>query len=140
MLIPFITLTVTVIFQGFIVSLFLAAVVASNVGFGFLRESTLAHSVAPAHPLHSPPAVPPMMGPSAAHIPQQAYIWAPISQTPRHVRKNLFANEATDSEASPDLKMIMPPQTPSGRRSPSKGDRGRSPSKNSRMRSPSKGY
>ena len=139
-MIPFITLTATVIFQGFIVSLFLAAVVASNVGFGFLRESTLAHSAAPAHPLHSPPAVPPMMGPSAAHIPQQAYIWAPINQTPRHVRKNLFANEATDSEASPDLKMIMPPQTPSGRRSPSKGDRGRSPSKNSRMRSPSKGY
>jgi hypothetical protein len=115
--------------------------VASNVGFGFLRESTLVHSAAPPQPLHSQPAVPPMMGPGAAHIPQQAYIWAPLSQTPRHVRKNLFANEATDSEASPDLKMLMmPPQTPSGRRSPSKGDRGRSPSKNSRGRSPSKGY
>ncbi|KAG7291951.1 hypothetical protein NEMBOFW57_001980 [Staphylotrichum longicolle] len=125
---------------GFIVSLFLAAVIASNVGFGFLRESTLAHSAPPAQPLHSPPAAPPMLGSNAAQIPQQAYIWAPINQTPRHIRKNLFQNEATDSEASPDLRMIMPPQTPSGRRSPSKGDRDRSPSKNSRVRSPSKGY
>jgi hypothetical protein len=126
--------------QGFILSLFLVAVVASNVGFGFLRESTLAHPARPAEPLHSPPAVPPMLGSAAAHNPQQAYIWAPISQTPRHVRKNYFANEVTDSEASPDMKMIMPPQTPSGRRSPSKGDRGRSPSKGSRGRSPTKGY
>ena len=72
-----------------------------------------------------------MLGSAAAHHPQTAYIFAPISQTPRHVRKTLFANDATDSEASPDMKMIMPPQTPSGRRSPSKGDRerGRSPSK-----------
>ncbi|KAL2134577.1 hypothetical protein VTI74DRAFT_11399 [Chaetomium olivicolor] len=127
---------------GFILSLFLVTVVASNVGFGFLRESTLAHSaVKPTEPLHSPPAVPPMLGSAAAHNPSQAYIWAPISQTPRHVRKAFLANDATDSEASPDFKMIMPPpQTPSGRRSPSKGDRGRSPTKGSRMRSPSKGY
>ncbi|KAK4103369.1 hypothetical protein N658DRAFT_446030 [Parathielavia hyrcaniae] len=125
---------------GFILSLFLVAVVASNVGFGFLRESTLAHSARPAEPLQSPPAVPPMLGSVAAHNPQQAYIWAPISQTPRHVRKNYFANDVTDSEASPDLKTIMPPQTPSGRRSPSKGDKGRSPSKGSRGRSPTKGY
>lgn len=126
--------------QGFILSLFLVAVVASNVGFGFLRESTLAHSAKPAEPLHSPPVMPPMLGSAAAHNPQQAYIWAPLSQTPRHVRKSFFANEATDSEASPDMKMIMPPQTPSGRRSPSKGDRGRSPSKGTRIRSPTKGY
>ncbi|KAK4156800.1 Di-sulfide bridge nucleocytoplasmic transport domain-containing protein [Chaetomidium leptoderma] len=125
---------------GFILSLFLAAVVASNVGFGFLRESTLAHAAKPAEPLHSPPVVPPMLGSAAAHNPSQAYIWAPLHQTPRHVRKNYFANDVTDSEASPDLKMIMPPQTPSGRRSPSKGDRGRSPSKGSRVRSPTKAY
>ncbi|KAH6854774.1 Di-sulfide bridge nucleocytoplasmic transport domain-containing protein [Chaetomium sp. MPI-CAGE-AT-0009] len=125
---------------GFILSLFLVAVVASNVGFGFLRESTLSHVPKPAEPLHSPPVVPPMLGSAVAHNPQQAYIWAPLSQTPRHVRKNFFVNDATDSEASPDMKMIMPPQTPSGRRSPSKGDRGRSPTKGTRVRSPSKGY
>ncbi|KAJ4302522.1 hypothetical protein N0V88_002671 [Collariella sp. IMI 366227] len=131
---------------GFILSLFLATIVASNVGFGFLRESTLAHhhsaAAKPSEPLHSPPAMPPMLGSAAVHNPSQAYIWAPISQTPRHVRKAFLANDATDSEASPDpFKMIMPPpQTPSGRRSPSKGDRGRSPTKGSRMRSPSKEY
>ncbi|KAL2016964.1 hypothetical protein VTK56DRAFT_2798 [Thermocarpiscus australiensis] len=123
---------------AFILSLFLVAVVASNVGFGFLRESTLAHPAKPVEPLHSPPAVPPVLG-STAHSPPQAYIWAPISQTPRHVRRNLFAQD-TDTENSPDVKRIMPPQTPSGRRSPSKGDRGRSPSKGSRTRSPSRGY
>lgn len=117
------------------------AVVASNVGFGFLRESTLTHSAKPAEPMHSAPAVPPMLG-SAVHNPHQAYIWAPINQTPRHVRKTLFANsnDATDTDNSPDFKALMPPQTPSGRRSPSKGDRNRSPSKGSRGRSPSKNY
>ncbi|AEO65568.1 uncharacterized protein THITE_2112675 [Thermothielavioides terrestris NRRL 8126] len=114
---------------GFILSLFLVTVVASNVGFGFLRESALAHPAKPAEPVHSQPAVPPIFGSAAAHNPQQAYIWAPISHTPRHVRRNLFANDATDSEASPDVRAIMPPQTPSGRRSPSKGDRDRSPIK-----------
>ncbi|KAL2261579.1 hypothetical protein VTK26DRAFT_3842 [Humicola hyalothermophila] len=130
---------------GFILSIFLVAVVASNVGFAFLRESTLAQqSVKPTEPLHSPPAVPPpMFGPAAHHNPQQAYIWAPIGQTPRHVRKTLFAaaGDASDTDNSPDFKALLPPpQTPSLRRSPSKGDRGRSPSKGLRVRSPSKGY
>ncbi|KAK4135818.1 hypothetical protein BT67DRAFT_455157 [Trichocladium antarcticum] len=124
---------------GFILSLFLVAVVASNVGFGFLRESALAHSARPAEPMHSAPALPPMLG-SAMHNPSQAYIWAPINQTPRHVRKTLFANDATDTDNSPDFKALMPPQTPSGRRSPSKGDRNWSPSKGSRGRSPTKGH
>ncbi|KAL2150173.1 hypothetical protein VTH82DRAFT_7849 [Thermothelomyces myriococcoides] len=125
---------------GFLISVFLAVVFANNVGFAFLRDSTLPQPPKPAEPLQSPPVVPPMLGSAAAHNPQQAYIWAPISQTPRHIRKSYFVNDATDSEASPDFKMILPPQTPSGRRSPSKGDRGRSPSKGSRVRSPSKGY
>lgn len=125
--------------KGFILSLFLVAVVASNVGFGFLRESTLTHPAKPHEPLHSAPAVPPVLG-SAAHNPQQAYIWAPIGHTPRHVRKTLFPNDGTDTENSPDFKMIMPPRTPSGRRSPSKGDRGRSPSKAARGTSPTRDY
>ncbi|KAK0628298.1 Di-sulfide bridge nucleocytoplasmic transport domain-containing protein [Bombardia bombarda] len=126
---------------GFIMSLFLATVIASNLGFGYLRESTLSHSARPADPLQSPPVTHPMLGATAHHNPQQAYIWAPISETPRHIRRNLFNNhDATDTENSPEpTKSIMPPpQTPSGRGSPSKGDRGRSPSK--RDRSPSKGY
>ncbi|KAL2175518.1 Di-sulfide bridge nucleocytoplasmic transport domain-containing protein [Thermothelomyces heterothallicus CBS 202.75] len=125
---------------GFLISVFLAVVFANNVGFAFLRESALQQPPKPVEPLHSPPVVPPMLGSAAAHNPQQAYIWAPLSQTPRHIRKSYFVNDATDSEASPDFKMILPPQTPSGRRSPSKGDRGRSPSKGTRVRSPSKGY
>ncbi|KAK3941955.1 Di-sulfide bridge nucleocytoplasmic transport domain-containing protein [Diplogelasinospora grovesii] len=123
---------------GFLLSLFLVVVLAGNFGFGFLRESALSHAARPSDPLHSPPAALPMLG-AAAHDPRQAYIWAPISETPRHVRRNLFASDATDTENSPgDVKAIMPPQTPSGRRSPSKGERGRSPSKG--LRSPSKGY
>ncbi|KAL1840124.1 hypothetical protein VTJ49DRAFT_780 [Mycothermus thermophilus] len=112
---------------GFILSIFLGAVIASNVGFNSLRNSAIPQPEKPAAPLHSAPAMPmaPMLGPAAAHNPNQAYIWAPLSQTPRHVRKAYFPNDVTDSEASPDMKMIMPPQTPSGRRSPSKGDRGR---------------
>lgn len=77
-----------------------------------------------------------MLG-AAQHHPQQAYIFAPIGETPRHVRRNILGNDATDTENSPDYKAIMPPQTPSGRRSPSKGERGRSPAK---LRSPSKMY
>jgi len=121
---------------GFIMSLFLVAVVASNIGFGHLRESTLSTPARPAESLQSP-AAHPLLG-AAAHDPSQAYIWAPI-QTPGHrIRRNVFANEASDTDNSPDVKSIMPPQTPSGRRSLSKGERGRSPAKG--MRSPSKGY
>lgn len=118
-------------------SLFLVAVIASNIGFGFLRESMHAHSAKLAVPMHSPPAVPPVLE-TAAHHGQQAYIWAPIGHTPRHIRKNLFANDVTDTEDSPELRAIMPPQT--ARRSPGKGDGARTPSKDARSRSPGKGY
>ena len=63
----------------------------------------------------------------------QAYIFAPIGHTPRHIRR-AFLQDDTESEASPELSRYLPaPRTPS-RRSPSKGERARSPSK----RSPSK--
>lgn len=75
---------------------------------------------------------------SSQHDSSQAYIWAPIGQTPRRIRREIFAADATDTDNSPDMKALMGPQTPSGRRSPSKGDKGRSPTKGSR--SPSKGY
>jgi hypothetical protein len=120
-------------------SALLVAIIANNVGFGRLRDNNFAHHPPPMahHPLPSQPAGPPMLT-SPQHDPNQAYIWAPISQTPRHIRRNLFATPGTDTDNSPDIKAIMPPQTPSGRRSPSKGDRERSPAKLSR--SPSKGY
>ncbi|KAK4168746.1 Di-sulfide bridge nucleocytoplasmic transport domain-containing protein [Cladorrhinum sp. PSN259] len=126
---------------GFLFSLFAMVLIAGNVGFGGSRhELPPAMPAKPAEPIQSQPVVPPMLGHSIHHNPSQAYIWAPINQTPRSVRKTLFADEATDTDNSPDYKMIMPPQTPSGRRSPSKGDRDRSPSKGLRGRSPSKGY
>ncbi|KAH6630586.1 Di-sulfide bridge nucleocytoplasmic transport domain-containing protein [Chaetomium sp. MPI-SDFR-AT-0129] len=129
----------------FMLSLFVVAVVGSNAGFRSLRESTLTHPTAPpppAQPLHSPPAMPSLLGSAVAHNPREAYLFAPLSQTPRHIRNKFFFNDATDSEASPEAKMLLPPQTPSGRRSPSKGERERtrSPVKGSRGRSPVKGY
>lgn len=91
--------------------------------------------------------MPPHMltSPGQQHDPSQAYIWAPISQTPRHIRRGLFAagaDEATDTDNSPDqVRAIMaPPQTPSGRRSPSRGEKGRGRSPAKFGRSPSKGY
>ncbi|KAK4117066.1 hypothetical protein N656DRAFT_773075 [Canariomyces notabilis] len=117
---------------AFIMSLFLVAVVASNVGFGFLRESALPHPAQSAGPLHSPPAVTPMLG-SAGSYHQPTFMLAPF--TPQHMHKKYFANDATDTDNSPDIQSIMPPPTPSLRRSPSKGDRSWSPSKGSRGRS-----
>lgn len=118
-------------------SLFMVAVFASNVGFGFLRESTLAHTAKPAEPPHAAPTTAPIFE-AAARYQQPAFFLTPF--TPRHMRKSHFADEATDTDNSPDFAAILPAPTPSGRRSPSKGDRGRSPSKGARVRSPSKGY
>lgn len=119
---------------GFLLSMILVAIVGTNICFGSLRESAISHA---APPQHSQPAGPPLLG-AAQHNPQQAYIWAPISETPRHVRRNLLVDDATDTDNSPDVKALMPPKTPSAGRSPSKGERGRSPTKMSR--SPSKRY
>ncbi|KAK4454731.1 hypothetical protein QBC34DRAFT_392464 [Podospora aff. communis PSN243] len=119
---------------GFLLSMILVAIIGTNICFGSLRESTLPH---PVQPQSSQPAAPPMLG-APQHNPRQAYIWAPIGETPRHVRRNLLMDDATDTENSPEMKALMAPQTPSARRSPSKGERGRSPTKASR--SSSKGF
>jgi hypothetical protein len=122
-------------FQIFVLSLFAVMLLANNVGFGHLREPAFSDPVkAPPTPFPSQLAGPPMQ-----HDANQAYIWAPISQTPRHIRQGLFGGDLTDTDNSPaEMKALMPPQTPSRRRSPSKGERGRSPNK--ATRSPSKGY
>ncbi len=110
-------------------------ILANNLGFSRFRENAYSNQPRAAAPYPSQAAGPPML--SSSHDPNQAYIWAPIGQTPRRVRDNFFLNDATDTDASPsDTKAIMAPQTPSLRRSPSKGDRGRSPTKYGR--SPSK--
>ncbi|KAK0737413.1 Di-sulfide bridge nucleocytoplasmic transport domain-containing protein [Apiosordaria backusii] len=128
---------------AFLLTLFLGTLFATNIGFGRLRDSGPSHhshAPAPAHPLQSPPAMAPMLPVSS-----DGYFWAPVGMTPKSVRKQLLG-EATDTDNSPDQRAIMPPQTPSLRRSPSKEyrdrerERDRSPSKGSRQRSPSKNY
>ncbi|KAH8884400.1 hypothetical protein GQ53DRAFT_786299 [Thozetella sp. PMI_491] len=122
----------------FVISLFGVMVLANNVGFGHLRDSHMHEPIKPAPAFPSQPAGgPPHMLTSPQHDPHQAYIWAPISQTPRHIRRDLLAADTDTDNSPPHFRAIMPPQTPS-RRSPSKGDRGRSPTKANR--SPSKGY
>ncbi|KAK0664477.1 Di-sulfide bridge nucleocytoplasmic transport domain-containing protein [Cercophora samala] len=128
---------------AFLLTLFLATLFATNMGFGRLRDSGPSHhphAPAPAPPLQSPPAMAPMLPVSS-----DGFFWAPVGMTPKSVRKQ-YLGEATDTDNSPDMRAIMPPQTPSMRRSPSKEyrererERDRSPSKGSRQRSPSKNY
>ncbi|KAM0425003.1 hypothetical protein ACHAPT_009804 [Fusarium lateritium] len=82
----------------------------------------------PATTTHDP-SIPPEGGPG--------FMWIPV-QTPRMQRHRML-DEGTDTDNSPPkMKPILAaPYTPSGRRSPSKGDRSRSPVKYNR--SPSKG-
>lgn len=68
----------------------------------------------------------------------QAYIFAPIGHTPKHIRR-AFLQDDTESEASPDARYLPPPVTPSRTRSPIKSERSRSPTKIKLERSPSKG-
>ncbi|KFA47462.1 hypothetical protein S40293_02115 [Stachybotrys chartarum IBT 40293] len=66
-----------------------------------------------------------------------AWMYIPV-QTPMRTRHEVL-DDATDTDSSPPkMRAILAPQTPSGRRSPSKGERILSPSKV--RRSPSKKY
>ena len=119
--------------QAFIFLSMFVAILATNLGLGRLRESArIDHgkptNVAPPHPAG------PSMFPSSQD-PHQAWLVAPIGQTPRHWKRDLLLDEATDTDASPsEAKSIMaPPRTPSR-----KGERGRSPTKYGRT--PSRGY
>ncbi|KAF2967582.1 hypothetical protein GQX73_g5973 [Xylaria multiplex] len=79
--------------------------------------------------------------PSEHAVPQQVFWQAIQPQTPRHNYnlRHLPANDETpETDTSPPkFRALPPPETPSGRRSPSKGERGRSPTKS---RSPTKRY
>ncbi|KAI0376742.1 Di-sulfide bridge nucleocytoplasmic transport domain-containing protein [Hypomontagnella monticulosa] len=69
---------------------------------------------------------------------QQVYWQAIEPQTPRHRSRHLLTNDETpDTDEASRLYALPPPQTPSSRRSPSKGERGMSPTKS---RSPAKRY
>ncbi|OAA66413.1 Nucleus export protein Brr6 [Akanthomyces lecanii RCEF 1005] len=65
-------------------------------------------------------------------------IWMPV-QTPR-MKRHMMLDDGSDTDSSlpRSTPLMLPHATPSGRRSPSKGERARSPIKYSR--SPSKGY
>lgn len=117
--------------QLVIVMVIVAVIFANNLGFSRFRQSVRHYNRQPADPAPSHPAFP--LSPDK---PNQAYIFAPIGHTPKHLRRAFF-QEDTDTDASPDPRLLPPPKTPS-RASPLKikGDRSRSPSK----RSPSKGY
>ncbi|KAK2062977.1 Di-sulfide bridge nucleocytoplasmic transport domain-containing protein [Colletotrichum caudatum] len=112
-------------------------IVANNLTLGRMANNAGPNHPVPAHRAAS--GAPPE--PSVIPEPSQAYMWVPI-QTPSHRRHIQYDNDDTDTDASPPkMKSIMPPRTPSGRRSPSKGDRDRlrSPTKYVGL-SPMKGY
>lgn len=132
--------------QGFILSAMLAVILASNMGFSRFRDSAFVNqpkaNVPGPHAYTSQPAGAPTHSLPPSQDPNQAYIWAPIGQTPRHIRREfmLQPDTPTDTDGSPDAPraaIMPPPKTPSFRRSPSKGEREHSPSKSSR--SPTKG-
>ncbi|TEA10633.1 Nucleus export protein brr6 [Colletotrichum sidae] len=120
----------------FFFGILLICIVANNLTLGRLANSASADAKAPAH--RAPSGVAPE--PSIIPEPSQAYMWVPI-QTPSHRRHIRYDSDATDTDASPPKPMsIMPPRTPSGRRSPSKGDRDRLRSPVKYGLSPVKGY
>ncbi|WYZ39054.1 hypothetical protein EsH8_III_000968 [Colletotrichum jinshuiense] len=113
-------------------------IVANNLTLGRLANTASANRPAPSHRAASGAAPEPSIIPE----PSQAYMWVPI-QTPSHRRHLQYDNDDTDTDGAspPKLKSLMPPRTPSGRRSPSKSDRDRlrSPIKYGGL-SPVKGY
>ncbi|KAF4981649.1 hypothetical protein FZEAL_2589 [Fusarium zealandicum] len=115
---------------GFFFAVLIFCAFANNLVLGGYANSKAAapapsQSAVASHDL----SMPPESGPG--------FMWIPV-QTPRMQRHGML-DEGTDTDSSPPkMKPILaPPYTPSGRRSPSKGDRGRSPVKYNR--SPNKG-
>ncbi|KAJ0123812.1 hypothetical protein J7T55_012282 [Diaporthe amygdali] len=109
------------------------AMFACNIAFSKFRHNYREHNLGDGHPAAQYQHMAPMGFPMSPEK-NQAYIFAPIGHTPKHIRR-AFLQDDTESEASPDSRLLPPPRTPS-RRSPSKLDR--SPSKTDRSRSPSK--
>ncbi|KAL0937827.1 nuclear envelope protein [Colletotrichum truncatum] len=112
----------------FFFGILLLCIVANNLTLGRLASTASADRAASTHRAASGVAPEPSVIPEPSH----AYMWVPV-QTPSHRRHLRYDSDATDTDGAspPKLKTIMPPRTPSGRRSPSKGDR-------DRLRSPTK--
>ncbi|KAJ3526004.1 hypothetical protein NM208_g11395 [Fusarium decemcellulare] len=116
---------------GFFFAVLIFCAFANNLVLGgYANKAAAPPPSQPSAPVHDP-AIPPESGPG--------YMWIPV-QTPRMQRHRML-DEGTDTDSSPPKMrslLAAPPYTPSGRRSPSKGERSRSPVKLNR--SPSKGH
>jgi hypothetical protein len=121
------------------------AMVASNIAFSKFRHDYREQSLNRGTPGASYQNMGPMGFPMSPDK-SQAYIFAPIGHTPKHIRR-AFMQDDTESEASPDARFLPPPVTPSRTRSAMMSERSRSPvklkvegspSKAERSRSPSK--
>ncbi|PSR84444.1 Di-sulfide bridge nucleocytoplasmic transport domain-domain-containing protein [Coniella lustricola] len=103
-------------------------VFANNLVFSKFRQNVRHYNQhQPGEPQHARQSG--MGFPMTPHKPDQAYIFAPIGQTPKSLRR-AFLHDDTDTDASPASRLLLPPYTPS-RRSRSRGERSRSPSKRS---------
>ncbi|CAK7263648.1 hypothetical protein SEPCBS57363_000675 [Sporothrix epigloea] len=131
---------------GFILSAMLAVILASNMGFSRFRDAAFdpAKSISPSQHSYTSQ---PMGGPPqpSSQDPNQAYIWAPIGQTPRSIRREFMLQHGTptDTDGSPDVSraaIMPPPQTPSSMRRPGTGEREHSRSPAKFGRSPNKLY
>ncbi|KAJ4253284.1 hypothetical protein NW762_010439 [Fusarium torreyae] len=112
---------------GFFFAVLIFCAFANNVFLGGYANKAAAPAPSqPAAPSHEPPE----NGPG--------FMWVPV-QTPR-MQRHAMLDDGTDTDSSPPKMkpLLAAPYTPSGRRSPSKGERGRSPVKYNR--SPSKGH
>lgn len=108
--------------QGFFLAVLLFCAFANNLFLG-RHVSNNPTPAAPSQPAAAPHE--PLMHPD------NGYMWIPV-QTPRTQRQAML-DEGTDTDNTPPPKMkplLAAPYTPSGRRSPSKGERSRSPVKN----------
>ncbi|KAH8195721.1 hypothetical protein TruAng_010124 [Truncatella angustata] len=115
----------------------LAAFIALFAIFCFSGISLVKSSQAPSSFAFVPH---PPQSSQSAFQPHPQIMYSHVPQTPRsRYLEHVQNDETPDTDASPDVQKALPPpsyyHTPSGRRSPSKGDRARSPTKS---RSPSK--
>ncbi|KAF4962005.1 hypothetical protein FSARC_9882 [Fusarium sarcochroum] len=111
---------------GFFFAVLIFCAFANNIFLGSYANKAAAPAPSqPAAPSHEPPE-------NGA-----GFMWVPV-QTPR-MQRHMMLDDGTDTDSSPPKMkpLLAAPYTPSGRRSPSKGERGRSPIKYNR--SPSKG-
>lgn len=108
--------------QGFFFAILIVCAFANNLTLG---RHSMAKGGAPTPAQPSAAAHDPSVPPEAV----PGFMWVPV-QTPRMQRHGLLEDaDGTDTDASPPRMKMLPPYTPSSRRSPSKTERGRSPVK-----------